>query len=437
MNLLKISYDVKKYLVFGVLFFYLLGPVVRFYHAYISDIFFLLVFIIIAFSGTKLKFNSSLSKIFLIPIGIVLISVAGKYFSGYKPGSDEIANLLNYVKLFFLFVLVYSVFLENNQGLLWNNFNVIHIILTIFILFISIVGILQFANLPIADYIIQNFYHVVHKTGTDNIYEYRLLNRVTSIFDSFNGMGIVLCFTLFIYVYLIKELKNYWSISIVLLGLTLLFLTGNRASLITFVLMTIIYLIFSKKKISYKTIGIITGVFAATVVIFFFVASYLSFDNYIRFYEFKLLIQNGSIPPTLQVRLDKWQWLPSYILSVPQWLFGFTTNDFLKEKVYTSPDNQYLNWLVYYGYFGLTSFVIWGIYSLALLIKSKKAAVKNFTLRNAYVFMIIYWSGLIIIGLFQESFFFGRLRELFIFFLALISSYISIQNKNNRSEKLV
>lgn len=437
MNLIKISYEIKRYLIFGVLFFYLLGPVVRFYHAYLSDVFFLLVFLIVVLSGIKLQINSSLSKIFLFPALIVLISVTGKFFMGYKLGMDEIANLLNYVKLFFLFALVYSVFSEKRQNSLSRDFRILNSILTVFVLFISLVGILQFANLPIADYIIQNFYHVVHKTGTDNIYEYRLLNRVTSIFDSFNGMGIVLCFTLFIFVYLNKELKNYWSIITILIGLTLLFLTGNRASLITFILMTITYLIFSKRKISFKTIGTIGGLFIALVVIFVLIANYLSFDNYIRFYEFKLLLQNGSIPPTLQVRLDKWQWLPSYMLSVPQCFFGFTTNDFLKEKVYTSPDNQYLNWLVYYGYFGLASFLIWSIYSLVMFFKNKRNMLDNFTLVNASRFFIIYWCGLIVIGFFQESFFFGRLRELFVFFLAMMSAYSSLSNNSNSKEKIV
>jgi hypothetical protein len=410
---------------------------VRFYHAYLSDVFFLLVFLIIAASGTKLKFNTTLSMIFLVPVVIVLISVAGKFLTGFKLGMDEIANLLNYVKLFFLFVLVYSVFFELKKNSLIKDFKVINAILAIFILFISFVGILQFANLPIADYIIQNFYHVVHKTGTDNIYEYRLLNRVTSIFDSFNGMGIVLCFTLFIFVYLCKELKNYWNIITILIGLTLLFLTGNRASLIIFILMTSLYLILSQRKVSFKTIGIISGLFASLIVIFLLVANYLSFDNYIRFYEFKLLLQNGSIPPTLQVRLEKWQWLPSYVLSVPQWLFGFTTNDFLKEKVYTSPDNQYLNWLVYYGYFGLAAFAIWSIYSLIVILKNKKNTLSNFTLKNSSTFFIIYWCGLIAIGFFQESFFFGRLRELFVFFLAMIYAYIAISNNSTSKEKIV
>lgn len=422
MQLFNLSIEKKKWLMFAVVFFYLVGPVVRIYHAYLSDIFFLLTFVLIILSGTKMKFETPVSKIFLIPIGIVLISIVGKIFMGYSLGMDEAANFLNYIKLFFLFVVTYSVFAENlNRDLYKKDLIILNSIVIFFVLFVSIIGILQFANHPSAENIIKNYYHVVHKTGTDNIYEYKLLNRVTSIFDSFNGMGIVLCFTLFILIFLNNELKNYWSIVVLLTGLTLIFLTGNRASLIVLLLMTISYLVYIRKGMNLKIFSIITVSFLASGVIFFLISNYLSFDNYIRFYEFKLLLLNGSIPPTLQVRLEKWEWLPSYMLSIGQGLFGYTTGDFIRDKVYTSPDNQYLNWLVYYGYIGALLFTGWAIYSLFIFVKNKKRIQSKFS-----SFLIIYWIGLIIIGLFQESFFFGRLRELFIFFLAMLTAYSSV-----------
>lgn len=427
MEVFKLSDEKKKWLMFAVVFLYLVGPVVRFYHAYLSDIFFLITFVLVIFSGTKLKFGNPVSKIFLIPAGIVFVSLIGKFFMGYSLGMDEAANFLNYIKLFFLFVVTYSVFAEScNCDLYKKDIRILNAIVVFFILFVSAIGILQFANHPAAEYIIKNFYHVVHKTGTDNIYEYELLNRVTSIFDSFNGMGIVLCFTLFILVFINNELKNYWSIIILLIGITLIFLTGNRASLIVLFLMTISYLVYIRKGMNLKIFSIIAGLFITSGMIFFLIANYLSFDNYIRFYEFKLLLQNGSIPPTLQVRLDKWEWLPLYMLSVWQGLFGYTTGDFIRDKVYTSPDNQYLNWLVYYGYIGALLFIGWAIYSLTIFVKNKKSV-----LTNVSSFLIIYWIGLLIIGLFQESFFFGRLRELFIFLLAMLTAYSSFETEEN------
>jgi tellurite resistance protein TehA-like permease len=83
MQAFNLSVEKKKWLIFAVVFFYLLGPVVRFKHAYLSDIFFLIVFIGLLLSGTKLKYDSPITKIFLIPIGIVFISLAGKFFMGY------------------------------------------------------------------------------------------------------------------------------------------------------------------------------------------------------------------------------------------------------------------------------------------------------------------------------------------------------------------
>lgn len=419
----------KKWLMFTVVFLYLVGPVVRFYHAYLSDIFFLIAFVLLILSGTRLKFDNPIAKIFLIPIGIASISLTGKFFMGYNTGMDEIANLLNYAKLFFLFVMTYSVFAESSNDKLYKkDLKVLNTIVVFFVLFVSIIGILQFANHPSAEYIIKNFYHVVHKTGTDNIYEYELLNRVTSIFDSFNGMGIVLCFTLFILIFINNELKNYWSIVVLLIGITLIFLTGNRASLLVLFFMATLYLVYIKRGMNLKTFGVIAGLFLTSGIIFFLVANFLSSDNYIRFYEFKLLLQNGSIPPTLQVRLDKWEWLPSYMLSTGQGLFGYTTADFIRDKVYTSPDNQYLNWLVYYGYIGALSFIGWAIYALVLFVKNRKSVQIN-----SSSFIVIYWVGLIIIGLFQESFFFGRLRELFIFLLAMLTAYNSLNNINIKS----
>lgn len=432
MQLLKISEEKKKWLMFAVVFLYLVGPVVRFYHAYLSDIFFLVSFILIVFSGTRLRFDSQLYKIFLIPIGIVFVSTLGKFCLGYQIGMDEAANLLNYVKLFVLFITVYSVFAAGSFTDFKKDLKRLNFIVIFFILFVCSIGILQFINHPSAEFIIKNFYHVVHKTGTDNIYEYQLLNRVTGIFDSFNGMGIVLCFSLFILIYLGTQLKNFLSFIVLLIGIALIFLTGNRASLIVLFLMTVAYLIYIKKGINVKIFSLITGLFLISGVIFFFVANYLSFDNYIRFYEFKLLLQNGSIPPTLQVRLEKWQWIPVHMLSVTQGFFGYTTNDFLNEKIYTSPDNQYLNWLVYYGYTCALLFIGWMLYSLALLIKNKKDIIlKSVSLNNSSSFLIVYWIGLLAIGLFQESFFFGRLRELFIFFTALIATYSTLGKGNS------
>jgi hypothetical protein len=437
MQILNISDEKKKWLMFAVVFFYLVGPVVRFYHAYLSDIFFLAGFILILLSGAKLRFSSSFYKIFLIPVVIVFISVAGKYISGYQIGMDEAANFLNYIKLFVLFVTVYSVFAHCKEPEFKKDLRNLNYIIIFFILFVSAIGILQFVNHPLADYIIKNFYHVVHKSGTDNIYEFELLNRVTSIFDSFNGMGIVLCFTLFILIYINTEIKNYWSILVLLVGITLIFLTGNRASLIILFFMTITYLIYIRKGANLKIFSVITGLFLISGIIFFFIANYLSFDNYIRFYEFKLFLQNGSIPPTLQVRLEKWQWLPAHMLSVKQALFGYTTNDFINEKIYTSPDNQYLNWLVYYGYTGVLLFIGWILYSLAVFIKNKKESLrKSRRLNNSSTFVIIYWIGLITIGLFQESFFFGRLRELFIFLLAFIAAHNTTERRIFRDNKI-
>lgn len=439
MSVINLNHSTKKILLFAVALLYLVGPVIRVFHAYVSDLVFLAVFILLILSGTKLQFNSQLAKIFFIPIIIVSVCTIGKFFWGYSLGMDEAANTLNYVKLFLLFVLVYSVFILNQSSEEFKkDLKVLNYIVIFFILFICSIGLLQFANHPSADFIIKNFYHVIHKTGTDNIYEFQLLNRVTSIFDSFNGMGIVLCFTLFILVFINEELKNYWSILFFLLGLTLIFLTGNRASLIILFLMTVIYLVYIKRGINLKIFSIIAGLFLASGVIFFLIANYLSFDNYIRFYEFKLLLQNGSIPPTLQVRLDKWQWLPVHMASVSQGIFGYTTNDFLKEKIYTSPDNQYLNWLVYYGYAGALAFIAWIIYSSMKFrsVEKTSAGKSNFYIKSTS-FTIIYWTGLIVIGFFQESFFFGRLRELFIFLLGIISAYYMFESKQiNKSNSL-
>ncbi|MBS1492659.1 MAG: hypothetical protein JST55_04075 [Bacteroidetes bacterium] len=428
MQIFDLSIEKKKWLMFIVVFFYLLGPVFRVLHAYVSDIIFLAAFLLIVLSGTKLVFNSKESKIFLIPVFIVILCTLGKYLSGFSLGMDEVANTLNFIKLFFLFVLVFSVFKDSNSY--FNDLKVLNFIVVFFVVYVSIIGILQFTHNPAADFIIKNFYHVVHKTGTDNIYEFELLNRVTSIFDSFNGMGIVLCFTLFILVYLNNELKNYWSIIILLLGITLIFLSGNRASLIVLFLMSVTYLLYIKRGINLKIFSIVAGVFLGSGVIFFLVANYLSFDNYIRFYEFKLFILNGSIPPTLQVRLDKWQWIPAYMKTIKQGLFGYTTNDFINDKVYTSPDNQYLNWLVYFGYIGLSCFIFWAFYSLRMLLNAKRLAkrLNDSYLNNASSFFVIYWIGLLVIGLFQESFFFGRLRELFVFLFAMISAYSAGRN---------
>ncbi|CAF4575620.1 unnamed protein product [Rotaria sp. Silwood1] len=68
---------------------------------------------------------------------------------------------------------------NSGQFIIWISFAYAF---TVFTLFVCTVGLLQFANNPIADFVIRNFYHVVHKSGTDNIYEYELLNRVTRPF---------------------------------------------------------------------------------------------------------------------------------------------------------------------------------------------------------------------------------------------------------------
>jgi len=425
--------EYKKNLLFGVVLLYLIGPVFRVAHAYLSDIFFLIVCVLLFLSGTKPDFSNKISKLFLLPAGIILICTIGKLFSGFKLGADEFAGFVNYIKLYILFIITYSVFTQqNNTRNVTHDLRIINYIILFFILFVSTIGILQFAESPAANFILSNFYHVVHTTGSDNLSEFAELNRVTSIFDSFNGMGIVLCFSLFMLVFINSELKSYVGLFAILIGVGMIVLTGNRASLITFFLMTVLYFISVKRKVSKKSILIFIGIIFLAGVVFYFAASNLSIYNFFRYYEFALLFQKGDIPHTIGVRLLKWQWIPEHVASVKQFFFGYTTNDFIKDKIYDSPDSQYLNWLVYNGYIGAGLFTVWIFFVLIEFFKRKKIQlISNVSyIKNSNNFFIIYWVGLILIGIFQESFFFGRLRELFIFFLAFNCAYANLSTKN-------
>ena len=427
LNLVKDEY--KKVLLFAVVLFYLVGPVFRVAHAYLSDIFFAVVFVLLFLSGVKLNFSEKFSKLFLMPAAIVLICTAGKLLSRFTLGGDEIASMLNYVKLYFLFILTYSVFTSNNRSELLNkDLKVLNYIILFFVLFVSAIGILQFVGSPAANFILTNLYHVVHTTGSDNLSEFAELNRVTSIFDSFNGFGIVLCFSLFMLAFINSELKNYFGLFVILIGIGMIVLTGNRASLLTFFFMTLVYFVSIKQKFSKKKIGIGFGVIALAGIIFYFAASNLSIYNFFRYYEFALLFQKGDIPHTIGVRLVKWEWIPQHMASVKQMLFGYTTNDFIKDRIYDSPDSQYLNWLVYLGYVGAVLFITWIFYTLISFFKRKQFQfISNISyLKKSNNFFIVYWIGLILIGVFQESFFFGRLRELFIFFLAFNCAYANL-----------
>ena len=410
----------------GIFFFYLIGPTFRLLNAYISDYLFLLFALHVFFGPLKVKFNFKEARIFLIPCVVILVVTIGKLLSGSELFIDEFANNVNYLKMYLMFCFTYSIILQiKDVDFLDRYLKNIFRLLAIGVIFVSLISIMQFLNFKIVDTIIENFYLVQHKTlKTTNLDQYNTTNRVVGIFDSYNGCGFFMCFFTFFLIIVFSELRSKISLLAIILGFITLILTSNRASLITFILMNIIFFVFIKRITNFKVILS----FGFLIILFLYVGTYvsdfISIGNLNRFLEVKDFIDKGQVPFTFADRTNAWEWMPQYILSSRYAIFGFTTSGFMNDLNFRSPDNQYLTWFVNYGIIGAVSLCTWTIYTFIKLIKlyKEEALTKNDSLIHITGGFIVIWIGLSIEGISQDSFFGNRWREYFVFIIAAFAA---------------
>ncbi|CAN5667797.1 hypothetical protein BH10BAC5_BH10BAC5_14280 [soil metagenome] len=411
----------------GISFFYLIGPTFRFLNAFIADYLFLIFAIHVFFGQVKIKFNFKESRIFLIPFLIILIVTIGKLFSGIELLIDEFANNINYLKLYFMFCISYTIILNiKDVNFLDNYLKNVFRFLALGVIFVSLISIMQFFNFKIVETIIENFYFIQHKTlKISNLDQFNESNRVVGIFDSYNGCGFFMCFFTFILIIVTTEVKSFLSTIAIILGFTTLILTSNRASLITFMIMNFLFFIFIKKLKNIKVIITILSLILLFLILAINVSDVISIGNLNRFLELKDFVEKGQIPFTFADRTAAWEWMPQYIFSSRYAMFGFTNATFLNDLNFRAPDNQYLAWFVTYGIIGAGLLIFWTVYALVKIIKlyKEEALLKINVLSNISGGLVVIWIGLMIEGISQDSCFFGnRWREYFILILSTIAA---------------
>ena len=419
----------------GVFFFYLIGPTFRLLNAYISDYIFLIFALHVFFGPLKLRFNFKESRIFLIPFIIILIVTLGKFITGTELFIDEFANNVNYLKMYFMFCLTYSIILQiKDVNFLDKYLKNIFRLLAIGVIYVSIISIMQFMNIKIADMIIENFYYIEHKTlKISNIDKFNETNRVVGIFDSYNGCGFFMAFFTFILIIAFSEVKSKLSLIAILLGFITLILTSNRASLISFILMNIVFFVFVKKVTNIKVIFSLIFLILIFLYVGINISDFISVTNLNRFLEIKDFVDKGQVPFTFADRTNAWEWMPQYIMSSKNAIFGFTNTGFMSDLNYRSPDNQYLLWFVQYGVVGAVALTTWTFYAFFKLFRLYKEELltNNKALVTIAGGLLVIWVGLFIEGISQDSFFGNRWREYFLFILATVAALKYLKAHHN------
>ncbi len=425
-----------------VIFLYLIGPTTfRIANAYLSDMFFALFFVYALFTGTKLSWKNRTALVFLIPFVIVLTSNIGKYISGFPLGVDEFANTIKTLQLYVMIAFSIGIFHTSCDFNYFNKtFKKFIRIISLAVIYNSFIGILQYFDFEFIKLYLEQFYYFVSNYDISNVEIIVLENRITGIFESWNGVGFFLTQTLFLLIIFQREKKSLIGVIAIIFGFIALILAGSRAATIGMIFSLFLYstLVIKSKK---TLIGfVITILILPPLVILFSYLDILPEENIKRFTEISDFFIYGTIPGNWEFRLDSWSWMPGYILSSPYFLFGFPNFVWKSSLYYWGADSQYVSWLLYYGAIGLILYVIW---SFMIILSFKKMYKRMMQIdKNAMVtrffgaFAIIFFSY-IIIGLSQDSLLANRWRELFLSFVGFTVSWgQKIKNEQRLSGSL-
>ena len=416
-----------------VILFYLIGPTTyRFANAYLADILFALFFVYALMSGTKLRLTHRVSLVFLVPFVIVLGSNIGKYWSDFPLGVDEFANTVKSLQLFFLVSFSSAIFdprmNEDYFNLTLNKFSVI---ISCAVIYNGLIGIFQYFEVGAINKFLETFYYIELDLvegieGVSNADMMVVENRITGIFESWNGIGFFLTQTLFLLLLIYRERKSILILPAIGIGFLALVLAGSRAAIIGFIIAWTLYSLYITR--SKKALFVVLFAFFVSVpaIILMKEMEILPEENVQRFVEIYDFMVSGEVPATLAFRLDTWSWMPQHIISSPYFLFGYP-NEVWKSSIYFwGADSQYVAWLLVYGLFGLTLFVMWSLIVIYVFRKEyllfKTVTGNSVVTRLCGAFVVIFFTYLFI-GISQDSMLSNRWRELLLSFIGFVVSW--------------
>ncbi len=406
---------------------FLLGPNFKIYSAYLQDLLFFFFLILYIFrKGNRFFEYSGRDIIFLAPFSVMFLSDFGKLLIGYDLESGDLLRLVTMVKLFCIAKVTFSFFPPSTKSEVFDEYSRrISKYLAISIIVTSLLGIGQFFNISIVNNIIERAYEV-KDIPVSNIEAFETDNRVTSIFHGSNAFGSFSATAVFLLFFFYQAHKNFLSIAAIPLGVFALLLAGSRASVAMLVLSIFLYYC---SGINFKRFakGVVMVVLLGVALLIFvhYMGVLIGSENVYRFEEISNFFLHGQLPGSMQARLDTLSWMPKSILNNPHMVFG-VSHSYASSSQFTSPDNQYVAWLLRYGIVGVSFMILWVlgvfIYLVSLRKKMKKSSEPVLFVLSKGI--LIFWFWMIVHGISEDTFFGSRRRELLFFLMAFIISWI-------------
>ncbi len=409
-----------------VLFFFLVGPNIKIFGVEPQHWLFLVFFILLFAQGfINGKNNKDKIPLLLIfPSILVLFSFLSKILVHNITFAD-FTQMLKYLTLYFYAFSVFQLTKHYSRIEVLNYIQRILGTVSIAIIYISIIGILQFFIPSLIEGAFKIFYETENiglYQGVTNLTSVETLSRVTSVYNTpmvFGGAIALLTFSLIIF----RKGKYSWvDITAIILGTIALFLTNTRSPIFGFIIGILIFFIKDFKKI------IIPSIFILFLVLIVLSQNEASFyDNSIRFEEIIIYVINGFdlayIPANLASRIIDINYVWT-VFSSSDFMFTGVVKSFY-QSAFTfnsiSLHNQFFSWFIQFGIFGLI-LIIWPFYTIFDFSKiyknSNDQAIKM--LFNGLVIIIIV---ALIVSISQPVMLSMRWREFLFIFIALAYSY--------------
>lgn len=382
--------------------------------ASIADAVFVIVFLSwLAHRKEEIPWANPVMRVFLVPLGVVIISLLGKTALAMPLSSDEIKNIAKMAALTLISLI--GVSRAREEGV--QALPLIRLMLTVLgisIVTIGLLGLFQYLRPENFQSVFGSLFTIEDRDQVTNLERAEMMQRISSVFPWANSLGIVLAMALVILVMNRRLLPKLVLPAAVIAGVPALFLTNSRVSLLLFAIGFIYILIFEGRR----RLLMWTVVAAVLVMIMVPFESIVSRENMGRLEELADLVRYGELPGNVQVRLSTIDYLTSYIFATQYLYFGFP-NQVYQNLVFIAWDNQYLGWLVRYGLVGII-LVAWEIALIVLPYRLIHRKFLDDPWRTLVHSVLIVNIMMFVAGFSQDTVFLNRWREFCFFFMPLV-----------------
>ncbi len=331
----------------------------------ISIIFFSLFSLIYLFSDLKNRWSPDIKNFIYISIPFGLYIIGLSYTSDIQQGFKTIETGLPLFVFPFLYFIIlgkkYIIDLQMKNKLL-NSF-----ILSSSLFILLILIYLTYNGALSSFFNEEMFLKTTQNKGRDLI---RSSIQNTPFFGEHpTYFGLISIFTLLLSVFqLSKKPKRY--IFTIVLGVTGIFVSGSKMSIITFIILTIIFLFTFTKSKKNKLITIFSFIFFITFIFTTFPSLSVRFNQVLHT---KFEAPKGLRYNSTNVRTAVYLCTFDNIKTAPIWGHGtggyregmrncfkqFDTNVFKKDNYYYNSHNQYLSFILSNGIIGFLFIILW------------------------------------------------------------------------------